>query len=118
MRIKNPKDKVLTLALLAVVLAAYVLLEIPCPTWHFFRIPCPSCGMTRAWIRFLQLDVIGALRMHIMFWSIPLLVLYYLFDGKLLPGKHTDRLILILIGVGFAVNWILRLVKAGCMIPL
>lgn len=118
MRIKNPKDKLLTIGLLAATLAAYILLKIPCPTWHFFQIPCPSCGMTRAWLRILQLDLPGAFRMHIMFWSVPLLVLYYLFDGKLLPGKHTDRVILALIGLGFAANWILRLIKADFLLPL
>ncbi|MBQ9838748.1 MAG: DUF2752 domain-containing protein [Oscillospiraceae bacterium] len=118
MQIKNPKDKLLTLAILAGALVLYVLLKIPCPTWYFLHIPCPCCGMTRAWLRLLQLDFSGAFRMHGMFWSVPYLLLHYLFDGKLLPGKYTDKILLAMIGLGFAVNWILRLINADCMIPL
>lgn len=118
MRIKNPKDKFLTLALLAVAVVAYVLLDIPCPLRQLLHIPCPGCGITRAWLCLLRFDFSGAFRMHIMFWSAPLLVLYCLFDGKLLPGKYADRVILALIGSGFVANWVLRLIEVDWMIPL
>lgn len=35
-----------------------------CPFAMVFRIPCPGCGMTRATLRLLELDLEGALRFH------------------------------------------------------
>lgn len=66
--------------------------------------------MTRAYIRVLHLDFAGAFRFHPMFWAMPILFTYYLFDGKLIKNKWVDNGILILIGVGFLVNWIIQLV--------
>ena len=109
MYIKNWKDKLFTLGLLAVLLAAYLLLKIPCPTMRFLNIPCPCCGMTRAWLRVLRWDIPGAFSMHGMFWSVPLLIVYYLFDGKLFKKKWLDRSVHILLAVGFTFNWIVHL---------
>ena len=110
MEIKNRKDKLFTLALLAVLLGIYLLLSIPCPIQKFLHFPCPGCGMTRAWLCVLRLDFGGAFRMHSMFWSVPLLIVYYLFDGRLFRCKWIDRVILCLIALGFVVNWIIHLI--------
>jgi len=48
--------------------------------------------------------------MHSMFWSVPILLLYYLFDGHLFPKKWINTVILSLIALGFALNWILHLI--------
>ena len=109
LKIKNLKDKLFTLFLLVVVVAAYLLLKLPCPMQHFLHFPCPGCGMTRAWLSLLRGDVAEAFRFHTMFWSVPLLILYYLYDGKLFRNKWADSSVLILIALGFALNWILQL---------
>lgn len=110
LKIKNPKDKFFTLCLLAAVLGVYLLLKIPCPTQHFLHLPCPSCGMTRAWLAILRGDLHTAFRMHGMFWSVPLLGLYYLYDGKLFRNKWADGTVLTLLALGFAANWIYHLI--------
>ena len=44
-----------------------------------------------------------------MFWSVPLLLLYYIFDWKLFKIKWLDSMMLILIGAGFLINWIVKI---------
>ncbi|MBO5060069.1 MAG: DUF2752 domain-containing protein [Clostridia bacterium] len=46
----------------------------PCPIYGFVGVPCPTCGMTRAWRLFLELDIRAALRMHPLFF-VPLVFL-------------------------------------------
>ena len=110
MRIQNWKDKLWTLGVATVVLLGYWILKFNCPMLWLLKIPCPCCGMTRAWRCVLELDFAGAFRMHGMFWSVPLLVLYYWFDGKLLGKRWADHTVLILLALGFGVNWIFHLI--------
>lgn len=42
-----------------------------CPVRNMTGIPCPGCGMSRAWFSLLRLDVAGAFSHHPMFWSVP-----------------------------------------------
>lgn len=109
MKINNLRDKVLTLVILCPVLVVYKIFDIPCIFNLLLKIPCPCCGMTRAYIQLLHLNVYGAFNMHPMFWSVPLLLLYYIFDWKLFKIKWLDTLILVLIGAGFLVNWIVKI---------
>lgn len=109
LKIPNWKDKLLVGVIFLVALVIMYVFKITCPMLQFLHIPCPGCGMTRAWIHALQFDFSAAFSYHGMFWSMPVLLLYYLYDGKLLPWRWVDRLILILIAIGFAVCWILKL---------
>jgi hypothetical protein len=42
----------------------YVFGWVECPTARFFDVPCPGCGMTRAFRLFAHGDVLASLRMH------------------------------------------------------
>ena len=77
------------------------------PTIH--TAPCPGCGMTRAVLAALRLDLAAAFGYHAMFWSMPVLFLYFLFDQGLFRNKCWDRLVLWGICIGFAVNWLIKL---------
>ena len=110
LKINNPKDKLFTLALLVAVLGLYLLLKLPCPIQYFLQFPCPGCGMTRAWLSLLWGEFALAFRMHAMFWSVPILGLYYLRDGKLFQNKWADGILLTLLAAGFAANWIYHLI--------
>ena len=109
MKIRDWKNKLFTIALFALILVGYLILKPTCPMLWLLHIPCPGCGMTRAWLRVLELDFAGAFQMHGMFWSVPLLGFYYLYDWKLFRNRWVDHSILILISLGFAVNWIFHL---------
>lgn len=106
----NKKEKIITLAVLFVCLVLYWALQIKCPVNALLHIPCPGCGMTRACWLLLSGDILGSLQMHPMLFSMPVLLLYYLKDGKLFRNKWINYGILAAIGLGFLANWIYRLV--------
>lgn len=83
--------------------------EIPCLLRRMTGLICPACGMSRAWLAALRLDAAAAFRYHPMFWSVPVLALLWLFDGKLLPRPWMNRMLLILLLTGLLVCYGLRL---------
>ena len=83
-------------------------LRIPCPILKLTGIRCLGCGMTRAVMALLQGEWQQALQHHGMVWSLPVLVLLFLFDGKLFRRRGLNILIVCLLAIGFLVNWILN----------
>ena len=98
--------KTIFLILFAVLVLVGRYFGITCIWKQFFDIYCPGCGMTRACIAALRLDLKTAFSYHPMFFSVPLLVLYYYFDGNLFKNKMMNRTVFILIAAGFAINWL------------
>ena len=41
---------------------------------NIFGIPCPACGMTRAYMSLAHLDIRGAFYYHPLFWSVPFIL--------------------------------------------
>ena len=110
-KISYLKEKlILTVSYLAVIALLYCL-DVPCLFLSFLKIPCPGCGMTRALLAILRLDIAGAFAAHPMVWSLPILYAYFLLDNGLFPGKKANKIILIMIGIGFAAQWVSKLVK-------
>ncbi|MBQ6946428.1 MAG: DUF2752 domain-containing protein [Clostridia bacterium] len=114
--LKDPKlkSKLYSAAVFCGILAVYFILQIPCPfrfvTGLFLpdAINCPGCGMTRAWLALLRLDIVQAFKMHGMFWSVPIVGYFFWKDWKPFPAKWLNHGALWLIGLGFAANWIIR----------
>ena len=78
----------------------------PCLVMKYLHVPCPVCGMTRAWKAALQLDFETAFAMHPMFWAIPILVLYVLYDMEPFKNKYLNRTVLLVILIGIMLNYI------------
>ena len=96
--------------LVAVLYYALVLYcRVPCVFEKITDIPCPGCGMTRAWLGVLRGDLLYALRMHPWFWSVPFLYGYILADGKLLGRRVLDRMFIGILLGGFAAVFLCRL---------
>lgn len=109
MRISQWKTKLLvTVGYIGLVAALYSL-RISCVFQTVLGIACPGCGMTRAMLAAVQLHFKEAFQYHPMFWSVPILYLYFLFDEGLFRKKFWDRLVLCGIGIGFLVNWLVKL---------
>ena len=119
---KKPEKLGLKLVFLAVfilLLLIWYLLELPCIPRLLTGIPCPTCGLTRAWLAAFQLDFADAFWQYPMFWSIPLLVLYLLFDGRLSRNKCINNWLLGLMIAGIFLIWIARIFGfLGALSPL
>ena len=70
---------------LAGLLCAFLigLLRHGCPIYNLTHIPCPSCGVTRAWLAFLRGDLGLALRYHALFALIPIVLAAYVFRDRI-----------------------------------
>lgn len=77
---------------------------------NFTGIPCPGCGMTRAWLAALRFDFAEAFHHHSMFWSVPVLILFCLFDGRIFRSKWLNFGLLGFIALGVVINYIVMLV--------
>lgn len=110
-KITDFKFKILfTLGYLLLILIFWYF-KIPCIFQHFFGIPCPGCGMTRAIQSALVLDFKSAFSYHLMFFSVPVLYLYFLFNGNLFKNKVINRIVLTVIVIGFTVDWIVNILR-------
>ena len=107
--ISHLRLKLILTAVFAMTVVAFYAWGIPCVYSAVFSVPCPGCGMTRAWRCALSLDLIGAWNYHPMFWSVPLIYLYILFDGKLFQRRWLDRMILSFLAFGFLLAYSVRL---------
>lgn len=79
------KKAVFKLLLTVCVLAFLVVLG--CPFYRIFRIPCPGCGLTRAWVCCLHGELQSAFRYHPLFLLAPPLILGFVFFENI-PNKR------------------------------
>lgn len=111
---KTIKHKKLKITIFSGLIAAYAvrcMLHLPCLFWLFFDTPCPTCGITRAWLSVLRLDFAEAFAFHPLFWTVPILALYAVFDGRLFKNKYLNYGLLIAIVSGFLIYFILGLIN-------
>ena len=118
-KLEKLRRNLLLLLLYAGLLAVWYFFDLPCiPRW-LTGIPCPTCGMTRAWMSVFRLDLAGAFLQHPMFWSIPVLGLYLLFDGQLFPNPKLNGWVLGITLAGLVILWTARLFGfLGALAPL
>ena len=108
-KIKEIKNKLSLTVFYILILVIFWLLQVPCLFKHFFGLECIGCGMTRALLCALQFDFRAAFAYHPMFWAMPLLYLYFLFDGNVIGKKIPDTLILSSIFLGFLLQWFFKI---------
>ena len=109
--VKDIKKKIVFIFFYFLFIGIMYIFKLPCFYISLLGIPCPGCGMTRAITAFLSFDIIGAFEYHFMFWSMPILYLYFWFDGHIFKKKNVDKFIISFILIGFAINWIINLSK-------
>lgn len=107
--IRAPKDKLIVSVILLAAVLLMKLFAVPCPFFAATCVPCPTCGMTRAWIAALSLDFTTAFAFHPLFWTVPLLYVCFLYDGRLFRKAWINTLLYLVIGAAFLTHWLLTL---------
>lgn len=102
--------KLAVLGLWLCLIAVWVAADWSCVIRTVTGLPCIGCGMSRAWLSALRLELGAAFRYHPMFWSVPVLILLAFYDGKLFRNQKWNLALLILLLLGLAVCYVLRLV--------
>ena len=110
MKIPKPSQKVIDFLLVLAFVAVMYALKMPCLFKTVFTVECPGCGITRAWIRFLHLDIKQAFQFNPMFWSVPLVLTLYLFEKELTKYRTLISVVLSLIHFGFFLFWLRKFV--------
>lgn len=103
--------KLLFTALYLGVTALLYLLHVPCMFRHFLRIECPGCGMTRAYLALLHGDLPRAFSLNPLFWTVPILFLLFMTEGKLFRRQWVNSILLGVILGGYLILFILRLLS-------
>lgn len=80
--------------------------NITCIFLEFLKFPCPGCGMTRALISLVNMDVLGAIKHNVVIFFMPYIFLYIFFDLK---GKVHNTL-LVIIAIITIINWIIKII--------
>lgn len=109
-KIKYLREKIFIGIVIIIGVLARRLFNTYCVFLRIAGYECFGCGMTRALLSALKLDFASAFHYHRMFWSLPILGLYVLFDGNLFKNRIINIGVLIVILIGFVVNWVLNLV--------
>ncbi len=103
------KTFVFVFAAAAGLAALSYLLGVGCPIRYVTGIPCPGCGLTRAYWAVLHLDFAAAFSYHPLFWLIPFL-LFAAYTGC--KGARTKKLrdgALMVSGFAFLAVYVVRL---------
>ena len=111
-RIKKLSYKLLITGIILAVVVLMRYFNITCFILELTGIPCPGCGMTRALIAAAQLRFAEAFAWHGMFWSVPLLYLCFLFDGRLFKKAWCNWAFYALIFAGFLINWLMKILPS------
>ncbi len=109
--IKNFKQKMMISVFMLTYAGVLQWLHIGCPILLVTGIRCWGCGMTRALLSVLRLDFAKAFSYHMMFWSVPILYLGFLFDGKILKNKIANLTMWIVLAVGYVGNWLFQVLR-------
>ena len=81
---KNERKELICAVTAVVVLyTAMESIGITCPIKFITGISCAGCGMSRAWMAFLQLDIAKAFAYHPLFWLVPIAVIVLLCKSKI-----------------------------------
>ena len=105
LRSKFGRRLLLAVGIMAYLLSMYLILHysgIGCVFLYAFNVPCPGCGMSRAAMSLLRLDLVAAWQFNPLIFVMPYVFAYILLDLK--PERLHKR---ILLGIGIAalIHW-------------
>ena len=108
---KKRKELICAVTAVVVLYMAMESIGITCPIKFITGISCAGCGMSRAWMAFLQLDIAKAFAYHPLLWLVPIAVIVLLCKSKI--NIKIYKIIIFTIIIMFAIGYICRLIWSG-----
>jgi hypothetical protein len=105
---KYPEFIILTLFTILII-SCYIFKIDICIFKYIFGIPCPSCGMTRAYLSLLRLDIHKAFFYHPLFIIIPIILIVIIISKYKNISLSKLRMFWYLTGITFILVWIIRM---------
>lgn len=106
---KNRSQALLAIVAVAGLYALMQLQGITCPIKYVTGISCAGCGMTRAYLSLLRLDLHAAFVYHPLFWLVPVVALAIWKKKKIKPEYY--KAVLIVAIVLLLVVYIYRMIQ-------
>lgn len=105
---KRIKDFVVIFSIVLIML----IFNIKCIFKSIIGVPCPGCGLTRAWISFITGDISKAFYWHPLFLMIPILaiLIFLYFKGSFTKYRRYILMAIILIISLYVVTYIFRMI--------
>ena len=107
-RKKDRKELICAVTAVVVLYKAMESIGITCPIKFITGISCAGCGMSRAWLAFLRLDMAKAFEYHPLFWLPPIAVIVLLCKSKI--NIKIYKIFIFTIILMFAIVYICRLI--------
>lgn len=110
---KKREYRHMTGALLAVFLlyGMMYLAGITCPIKYITGVSCAGCGMTRAYLALLRLDIVGAFHYHPLFCLVPVAGMLFLFRNRI--SRKCYRFLWVLIALVYVIVYLYRMFDIG-----
>lgn len=108
---KERKELICAVTAVVVLYTAMESIGITCPIKFITGISCAGCGMSRAWLAFLRLDMAKAFEYHPLFLLPPIAVIVLLCKYKI--NIKIYKIIIFTIILMFAIVYICRLIWSG-----
>lgn len=89
----------------------FYLSGIGCPIKFLTGISCMGCGMTRAYLALLHLDLKGAFSYHPLFFLAPVLAVLIFFEEKI--PRRVFRILIFTMIAAFSIIYVVRLLDEG-----
>lgn len=97
---ENLEEFFIIMVIMSIVTFLFYVSDIKCLIKYTVGIPCPGCGLTRAWLSFFKMDLRGALRWHPLFWIVPFIIIIGVFvKGKVFENKRANRMLWLLLAI-------------------
>ncbi|MBR5322546.1 MAG: DUF2752 domain-containing protein [Clostridia bacterium] len=109
MKTSKFKNNLISCGLIITMVIGMYFFDIKCIFKNFFKIPCPSCGITRAWICVLNFNIEKAFEFNPVFWMAPILFILILFEGKIIIKKWVNTTLYVCVVIVFLAYWIYRI---------
>ncbi len=91
----------------------FFVIGITCPIKFLTGISCAGCGMTRAWLHLIRLDITGAFAYHPLFWTVPIILLCFFLKKRFPRSAKTGIYIIVFL---FIIVYFLRMFDHTCTV--